>query len=51
MEDNEREFVAYSRKLLRCLNNLKKLLDESKTDEAKELLDELIEDTRGDIEN
>lgn len=50
MEYSIKEFVAYSRKLLRCLVRIRKLLDESAIDEAKELLDELIEDTRGDIE-
>lgn len=50
MEDNMREFIAYSKKLLRTLKRIKKALDESNIEEAKELLDELIEDTQGDIE-
>ena len=50
MEDNMKEFVAYSRKLLRSLVNLRKLLEKREYDEAKTLLDELIEDTQRDIE-
>lgn len=50
MKDNEKVFVAYSRKLLRSLMLLRKLLDESNIDKAKKLLDELIEDTQSDIE-
>lgn len=45
-----KEFVAYSRKLLRSLIKLKKLLGEGEYDEAKTMLDELIEDTQKDIE-
>lgn len=50
MEDNMKEFVAYSRKLLRSLVNLRKLLEKGEYDEAKSMLDELIEDTQRDIE-
>lgn len=50
MENNMKEFVAYSRKLLRSLVKLRKLLDEGEYDEAKTMLDELIEDTQKDIE-
>ena len=50
MEDNMKEFIAYSRKLLRSLVKLKKLLDDGSYDEAKIMLDELIEDTQKDIE-
>ena len=50
MEDNMKEFVAYSRKLLRSLKKLKRLLDEGEYDEAGTMLDELIEDTQKDIE-
>ena len=50
MEDNMKEFVAYSRKLLRSLVKLKKLLDEGEYEEAKTMLDELIEDTQRDIQ-
>jgi hypothetical protein len=50
MENSMKEFVAYSRKLLRILVELKKLLDEGKYDEAGTMLDELIEDTQKDIE-
>lgn len=47
---NEKEFVAYSRLLLRCLTRIKKDIDNAQYDEAKKLLDELIEDTKKDIE-
>ena len=47
---NMKEFVAYSRKLLRSLLMLKKMLDNAQYDEAKEFLDELIDDTQKDIE-
>lgn len=50
MEDNMKEFVAYSRKLLRSLVKLKELLDDGKYEEAGTMLDELIEDTQRDIE-
>lgn len=50
MEDNMKEFVAYSRKLLRSLLKLKKLLDNGEYDEAKTIVNELIEDTQRDIE-
>lgn len=42
MEENTIEFVAYSRKLLRVLQRIRAELDESNTDEAKILLDELL---------
>ena len=45
-----KEFVAYSRKLLRSLLMLKKMLDNGQYDDAKELLDGLIDDTQKDIE-
>lgn len=50
MEDNMKEFVAYSRKLLKILMLIRKALDKGDYDEAKTMLDELIEDTRKDIE-
>lgn len=50
MENNMKEFVAFSRKLLRSLKKLRQLLDEAKYDELGVLLDELIEDTQKDIE-
>jgi len=50
MEDNMKEFIAYSRKLLRSLVKLKELLEKGKYDEAKTILNELIEDTQRDIE-
>lgn len=50
MEENELEFIAYSKKLLRVLKQIKEALDEENTDLAKKLLDELIQDTKTDIE-
>lgn len=50
MEDNMKEFVAYSRKLLRILTLIRKLLEKGEYNEVKTMLDELIEDTRKDIE-
>lgn len=45
-----KEFIAYSKKLLRTLVRIKKYLDNAQYDDAKEILNELIEDTQGDIE-
>lgn len=50
MEDNMREFVALSRKVLREYLRLEMLLNGQKYDEAKTLIDEMIEDIRKDIE-
>lgn len=50
MEDSMKEFIAYSRKLLRVLIELKELLEEGDYEKAKTKLDGLIEDTRRDIE-
>lgn len=50
MEDSMKEFVAYSRKLLRVLIELKELLDEGEYEKAKSKLNGLIEDTQRDIE-
>ena len=50
MEDNMKEFVAYSRKLLKILVMIRKLLEKGAYDDAKTMLDELIEDTKKDIE-
>ena len=49
MED-VKEFVAYCRKLLRTLNKLEKELDDNEIEKAKELVQELKEDTQKDIE-
>ncbi len=51
MENTMKEFVAFSRKLLRSLKKLRQLLDDANYDEAKTLLDELIEDSQKDIES
>ncbi len=49
MEDNTKVFIAYNRKLLRILKKLRELLDDGNTEDAKMMLDELIEDTESDI--
>lgn len=49
MED-VKEFVAYSKKLLRVLKKIKIALQEKELEEAEKLIDELIEDTEGDIQ-
>jgi len=49
MED-VKEFVAYSKKLLRVLKKIKIALQEKEFEEAEKLIDELIEDTEGDIQ-
>ena len=49
MEDMK-EFIAYSRKLLRTLKEIKKALENKDIEKATELIDELIEDTQKDIE-
>ena len=43
------EFIAFSRKLLRSLLAVRDLLREGSSAEAMNLLEELIEDTRKDI--
>lgn len=48
--DDMKEFIAFSRKLLRSLKKLKELIEADKKDEALEMLNELIEDTQKDIE-
>lgn len=48
--DDMKEFVAFSRKLLRSLTSIEKELSNGNTDHALELLRELIEDTKKDIE-
>ena len=49
MEDMK-EFVAYSRKLLRSLMKLQETLEKNDIEQAKLLVNELIEDTQKDIE-
>ena len=44
MEDNMKEFVAFSRKLLRVLIELRELLEEGEYEKVKSKLDGLIED-------
>lgn len=50
MEDNMKEFVAFSRKLLRTLKEIRELLDKDDKEKALRKLNELIEDTQKDIE-
>lgn len=45
-----KEFVAYSKKLLRVLKQIKAAMTEKKYDEAERLIDELLEDTESDIQ-
>lgn len=48
--DIMKEFIAYSKKLLRVLRKIKIALHEKDYAEAEKLIDELIEDTEGDIQ-
>ena len=50
MEDNMKEFVAFSRKLLRSLKEIRELLNKGDKETALRKLDDLIEDTQKDIE-
>lgn len=45
-----KEFVAYSKKLLRVLRQMKDALNEKDYAKVEKLIDELIEDTEGDIQ-
>ena len=45
-----KEFVAYSKKLLSVLKKIKESLREKDYEEVEKLVDELIEDTEGDIQ-
>lgn len=44
-------FKGYLRSLMRQLKQLKKALEENNIDEAKNLINELIEDTQKNIED
>lgn len=44
-------FKGYLRSLMRQLKLLKKAIDNNNSDEAKKLIDELIEDTQNNIED
>lgn len=48
--EDVKEFVAFSRKLLRSLKQIRQLLEDGEIDICKQLLDDLIEDTQKDIE-
>ena len=45
-----KEFIAYSKKLLRVLKKIKSALNEKNYVEVEKLIDELIEDTETDIQ-
>lgn len=49
LQEAEKFFNAYSRLLLRSLNRINRYLVDARYEDAKELLSELIEDTRSDI--
>lgn len=44
-------FKGYLRSLMRQLKQLKKAIDSNNTEEAKKLINELIEDTQNNIED
>lgn len=50
MEEKDIVFTAYSRKLLRELENILLLLEKGDTKGARKLLEELIDETCADIE-
>lgn len=50
MDENMKEFVAFSRKLLRSLKEIRELMKSDDKEMALMKLDELIEDTQKDIE-
>lgn len=50
MEDNMKEFIAFSRKLLRDLKEIRELLNNGNEKSALVKLNDLIDDTQKDIE-
>ena len=50
MEDNMKEFIAFSRKLLRDLKEIRELLNNGDEKSALDKLNDLIDDTQKDIE-
>lgn len=50
MEDNMKEFIAFSRKLLRDLKEIRELLNNGDEKSALVKLNDLIDDTQKDIE-
>lgn len=50
MENNSREFVAFSRKLLDLLLDVRELLDNGDVEGAGKKIDRLIKNTERDIE-
>ncbi|MEJ8753913.1 hypothetical protein [Coprococcus sp. HCN-4056] len=50
MEDNMKEFIAFSRKLLRDLKEIRELLNNGDEKSALVKLNNLIDDTQKDIE-
>ena len=51
VDENLAVFKGYLRSLMRQLKALKKAIDNGSTDEAKLLINELIEDTQKNIED
>lgn len=49
MEDKEFEFLAYSKLLLRSLVKIKESIVDGDNETALSILNDLIEDTEGDI--
>lgn len=46
----EKEFTAYQRQLLRAFLRMRTLLESGEIEEAKVIIDQLIEDTETDIQ-
>ena len=46
----EKEFTAYQRQLLRAFRRMRTLLESCEIEEAKVIIDQLIEDTETDIQ-
>lgn len=50
MNENMKEFVAFSRKLLRDLIQIKNAIENDEKEKALEMLKDLIDDTERDIQ-
>ena len=46
----EKEFTAYQKQLLRAFRRMRTLLESGEIEEAKVIIDQLIEDTETDIQ-
>lgn len=51
VDENLAVFKGYLRSLMRQLKLLKKAIESNNTEEAKQLINELIEDTQSNIED